>query len=191
MEGNAVMSDEKMRDALRTVQLAKLNGLFDVAIAHQINGDVDRVFAEVDAALTKQEAGEVSRSQTARDGEEAHADIVAVLRHCASLRQTPTWGQIQDAADIIWRLRHDLDEARALKQEGGCPGDGGWRGIASAPKDRECDFWLEWADDVASINPSLKYHHHRGRYGTWSSVFKATHWQPLPSPPAAKVEDGK
>ena len=43
-------------EALRTVQLARINGLFDAAIEHQIAGDVDGVFAEVDAALAKHAA---------------------------------------------------------------------------------------------------------------------------------------
>lgn len=43
-------------EALRTVQLARLNGIFDVAIEHQIAGDADGVFAEVDAAIAKHAA---------------------------------------------------------------------------------------------------------------------------------------
>lgn len=64
-----------------------------------------------------------------------------------------------------------------------------WRPIESAPKDEVCDFWLDWADDVAPLNPPLGEslwsgeRWFRGKYNCWSSVYKATHWSPLPPPP--------
>lgn len=64
-----------------------------------------------------------------------------------------------------------------------------WQPIESAPKDIVCDFWLEWADDTAPLNPPLgssQWKHDqlfRGKFGTWGSVYKATHWQPLPEGP--------
>jgi hypothetical protein len=68
---------------------------------------------------------------------------------------------------------------------GGRP-ETGWQPIATAPKTGRALFYLEWADDVRPLNEPLPVDVERVElttFGGWSSVFKATHWQPLPSPP--------
>lgn len=67
----------------------------------------------------------------------------------------------------------------------------GWRPIETAPRDEICDFWIEWADGCGPGRPlgETPYAHRqrfRGKFGGWSSVEKATHWMPLPEPPAGK-----
>lgn len=66
-----------------------------------------------------------------------------------------------------------------------------WRPIETAPRDEECFFWVVHKDEteaftdtdgrpiIASGDPYL----HKGKYGSWSALSKATHWMRLPSPP--------
>jgi len=42
---------ERLRKAFETIQLARLNGLFDASIELQVNGELTATFAELDAAL--------------------------------------------------------------------------------------------------------------------------------------------
>jgi hypothetical protein len=62
---------------------------------------------------------------------------------------------------------------------------GGWQGIESAPRDEPAEFWLEWKDEMAAQNPPLRdcygemEQRFRGKFGCWSSLYKATHWRPL------------
>jgi hypothetical protein len=68
-----------------------------------------------------------------------------------------------------------------------------WQPISTAPKDEAVDFWItpltvqdkHYTD--SSGNPILMLdeppRRHVGKYGTWSSLMKATHWMPQPKPP--------
>lgn len=66
-----------------------------------------------------------------------------------------------------------------------------WLPIESAPQAEVCDFWLEWADDIAAHDGQkplgqadwANEQRFRGHLGCWSSVYKATHWMPLPAAP--------
>lgn len=69
-----------------------------------------------------------------------------------------------------------------------------WRPIVELDvtrHDEEMDFWVrpKTAEESycdTSGNPIFSTHaprRHRGKYGTWSSLEKATHWMPLPPPP--------
>ncbi len=68
--------------------------------------------------------------------------------------------------------------------------DDGWQPIETAPKNAKVMFWTEWADDIGTVE-WRKLHPHPlepvfiGEHGTWSSILKATHWRPLPTPPKA------
>lgn len=70
---------------------------------------------------------------------------------------------------------------------------GGWQDISSAPKDGgNYLFWLVKADHfihdsifIRKINPRI----FMGEKGSWSSIYQATHWQPLPKPPIAGEEE--
>lgn len=79
-----------------------------------------------------------------------------------------------------------------------------WQPIETAPKEGEALFWIRagtieddvWYADtsgnpiLANVPPRL----HMGKYGSWSSLMKATHWMPLPSAPtvgAAHAESVK
>ena len=72
-----------------------------------------------------------------------------------------------------------------------------WRAIESAPKDREVFFWCvpKTPDEAymdTSGNSIFSIHEpflHRGHFGSWSSLSKATHWMPLPSAPGAQQEN--
>lgn len=70
-----------------------------------------------------------------------------------------------------------------------------WREIETAPRDCVALFWVvpkepaeSYCDTsgkpiVAKFEPYL----HRGRFGTWSALSKATHWMPareIPAPPS-------
>lgn len=47
-------------------------------------------------------------------------------------------------------------------------------------------FWLDWADDVAPLNLNPLSDDERlfiGYPRCWSSIYKATHWRPLPLSP--------
>lgn len=95
--------------------------------------------------------------------------------------------------DRIARVLLDLAEAiTAWNRRSPVAEGGGWRTIDSAPKDGVCDFWLDWADDCAMLNKPLTADNpnrwFRGRLGCWGSLYKATHWRPLPSPPVPSQE---
>jgi hypothetical protein len=65
--------------------------------------------------------------------------------------------------------------------------NGGWQPIETLPHpNSKAMFWLDWADDCAALNPGHPHYDVRlfvGMNGCWSSLYKATHWQPLPAPP--------
>lgn len=42
---------ERLENALKAVQRARLNGLFDAAVENQLRGDVEILFAEIDSVL--------------------------------------------------------------------------------------------------------------------------------------------
>lgn len=68
-----------------------------------------------------------------------------------------------------------------------------WRPIDTAPRSEKAIFWIvPKLPEEAFVNsqghpifstytPQL----HVGIYGSWSSLSKATHWMPLPTPPRA------
>lgn len=70
--------------------------------------------------------------------------------------------------------------------------DDGWRPIDTFDNASSgvFDFWLEWADECARLNAPLRQTSHmrdqqfRGIFRTWSAVYQATHWRPLPPPPS-------
>jgi hypothetical protein len=71
-----------------------------------------------------------------------------------------------------------------------------WQLIETAPKNQKAMFWVRPStvndDHFVDTNgrPILgtaEPHIHIGISGTWSSLHKATHWMPLPSPPDAAI----
>lgn len=74
-----------------------------------------------------------------------------------------------------------------------------WQPIESSPKDAHTRslFWVvaktadeAWCDSrgqpvVGDVVPNVRC----GLYGTWSALCKATHWMPLPPPPAEPQEN--
>jgi hypothetical protein len=48
-------------------------------------------------------------------------------------------------------------------------------------------FWLDWADDCVALNPPMEHEDMNrlfiGKRRNWASIYKATHWMPLPAPP--------
>jgi hypothetical protein len=70
----------------------------------------------------------------------------------------------------------------------------GWQPIATAPKDVEALFWViaktaEEAyldEDGHSIFTGGAPRIEKCKLGHWSSLSKATHWRPLPPPPAGE-----
>jgi hypothetical protein len=109
-----------------------------------------------------------------------------------ALRVTkPLRDQAHDAARVtsdVMNMRLDAAEARPLAP----PLEPGWHPIATAPKRETVFFWVvpktpeeSYVDTsgnpiVSSGPPRL----HMGQHGTWGSLSKATHWMPLPAPPA-------
>jgi len=66
-----------------------------------------------------------------------------------------------------------------------------WEPIETAPRDVDALFWVvpKTADetyldssDNQIFSGGIPYLH-RGKYGNWSSLSKATHWMKLPEPP--------
>lgn len=82
----------------------------------------------------------------------------------------------KEAADA-WNSR--FDHAPTAQQ---------WQSIETAPDNERLDFYLDWADDCARLNPAMgpndPFRFHRGFKKTWGSIYKATHWRPMPEPPA-------
>ena len=64
-----------------------------------------------------------------------------------------------------------------------------WQPIETAPKEGKCMFWLEFSDDSKHLNPPLEFSPWSkdqifiGQFRRWASIYKATHWMPLPDPP--------
>lgn len=66
-----------------------------------------------------------------------------------------------------------------------------WQPIETAPRDADLLFWVvsksaEEAYVDSSGKPIVSHappRLHRGRFGSWSALSKATHWRPLPEPP--------
>jgi hypothetical protein len=58
-----------------------------------------------------------------------------------------------------------------------------WQPIETAPEDKPCLFWLDWADDVIGAPPPPTERLFMGKRRRWASTHKATHWMPLPEPP--------
>jgi hypothetical protein len=69
----------------------------------------------------------------------------------------------------------------------------GWQPIETAPREDEVFFWIvpKIADETyvntsgqAIISNAAPYLH-RGKWKSWGSLSKPTHWMPLPAPPMA------
>lgn len=82
-----------------------------------------------------------------------------------------------------------IEEARSRS-----PQLSGWQDIATAPTNTEVFFWCvpkpeeeAYADtsgrSIFSAGPPFL---HRGKWKSWGSLYKATHWKPLPAPPEVK-----
>lgn len=71
-----------------------------------------------------------------------------------------------------------------------------WQPMETCPKDEEVFFWVvpklpEEAFTDTSGNPIFSTHAgylHRGKWQSWGSLSKPTHWQKLPFPPAEAVQ---
>ena len=57
----------------------------------------------------------------------------------------------------------------------------GWRPIESAPMNEPAEFWPPLRNCYGEMEQRF-----RGKFGCWSSLYKATHWRPLPKPPEPK-----
>lgn len=68
----------------------------------------------------------------------------------------------------------------------------GWRLIETIDGEdwRKRMFWLDWADDCKSLNQPIPDEHKLfiGRYRSWSSLYRATHWRPMVEGPRADGE---
>lgn len=68
-----------------------------------------------------------------------------------------------------------------------------WQPIETAPRDEEAFFWVvPKTPEEAYVNTAgdpifgtFRPYLHRGKFKSWSSLSKATHWMPLPDPPVA------
>ena len=57
----------------------------------------------------------------------------------------------------------------------------GWRPIESAPMNEPAEFCPPLRNCYGEMEQRF-----RGKFGCWSSLYKATHWRPLPKPPEPK-----
>jgi hypothetical protein len=72
-------------------------------------------------------------------------------------------------------LRASTGENQAREQE--------WQPIETAPPDVTALFYLDWARDIRErLAPPAIERWYLGKRGSWSSVYRATHWQPLKPP---------
>lgn len=107
--------------------------------------------------------------------------------------------RISERATLPWHaLAGALKDARivlAQPVETSCVG---WQPIETAPKNRQCLFWVVSKDPdecyldtsgnpiVGSAPPRMVFDY----YGRWSSLSKATHWIPAPeSPPKTSCDE--
>jgi hypothetical protein len=67
-----------------------------------------------------------------------------------------------------------------------------WHPIETAPKDVDAIFWCRMLEpgepgyvdlDSGALFLGAEPFVFIGRFSTWSSLMKATHWMPLPEPP--------
>lgn len=106
------------------------------------------------------------------------------------------------SADLAAEIRAQLDTTLPLLSDDECDRSAapeapqGWRDIATLHASQRNDVVFFWivpknaaeAYTDTSGRPLVVDHApylHKGRYGTWGALSKATHWMPLPLPPAS------
>ena len=78
-----------------------------------------------------------------------------------------------------------LREARAALSLGSAGPQ--WQPIETAPKDKHVIFWtVQEYEPPSFVKPNLGSLHF-GKFGSWSSLERATHWMPLPDPPGGSA----
>ena len=89
----------------------------------------------------------------------------------------------REAADELDRQRAEIERLTRLASD--------WQPIETAPRGPECLFLIApkseeetWADTSGRpITAHGEPHIVMGPYGQWGSLWKATHWMPLPRAP--------
>ena len=120
----------------------------------------------------------------------AKAQLAAAKRDYAIMDETDK-AYIKAAHAELASLRTQLSAATAARQ---------WQPIETAPEDGEHLFWVvprepdeQWlleANDKPIVQRWQPYVF-KGRLMTWNCLSKATHWMPLPDPPARREGSGE
>ena len=96
---------------------------------------------------------------------------------------------VQTAED--YRKALAWQEWAAARDEGRAEGLGGWKPIETAPRDGE--ELLVWGMSIGRRVASAKDVPRHEPYewpGGWDFPTGATHWRPLPAPPASQTQEG-
>jgi hypothetical protein len=106
-------------------------------------------------------------------------ELEAALAECER-RLDQQYSAMIKANNLAVEYQNKLAECEREKQ---------WQPIETAAPDQVGLFWLDWAPGCGgNYGMAQSNHIHYGKRGGWSSLFRATHWMPLPEPPAALTE---
>ena len=116
--------------------------------------------------------------------------LAAAKRDYAIMDETDK-AYIKAAHAELASLRTQLSAATAARQ---------WQPIETAPKDGHHLFWVvprepdeQWLLDLGDkpLIQTWAPYVFKGRNQTWNCLSKATHWMPLPDPPARREGSGE
>jgi hypothetical protein len=109
-------------------------------------------------------------------------------------------GDLLEMLEKLWKERDELRETLAQIARGQSASetrDDGWLPISTVPNGHEeFEFWVEpklpgesFVDTSGTpiVSTGLGFRH-IGKYRTWGSLSKATHWRRCPSPPKTGAE---
>jgi hypothetical protein len=194
----------------RLTRIRALKGAIGVADAEWLLGEFDKLQMEVKTARDAQERAELPYRQSVAECQKLRTERHQLQNDLTAARLEGE--RLHKALESVQNLAsgHPVEcECRQCEifellepivgnsspRSTPEPNPTPWRSIETAPRGIDALFWVragtcddgEWYCDTNG-NPILSKcepHLHIGKYGTWSSLMKATAWMPKPNGPTA------